>query len=231
VPTSKAQIFSTAADNQTQVEINVLQGERPMAADNKSLGRFILDGIPPAPRGIPQIEVTFDIDANGILNVKAADKATNKAQSIVIKGAVSMSDEEVKRAQAEAEKFAAEDQQKKEQVEAHNQADGLVFTAEKTLKDAGDKVKPEDKAKIEEEIKKVKEVLAKSEATKEELDEAGKRLSETLSAAGAAMYGSSAHGGSTPGQASSANRESPNEPEEGKPTDEKSKAEEGEVVQ
>jgi len=131
IPTSKSQIFSTAADNQTQVEINVLQGERPMAADNKSLGRFILDGIPPAPRGIPQIEVTFDLDASGILSVKAKDKATNKEQAITIKGAVGLSDEEVKEAQAEAEKHAAEDKQKKEMVEAKNQAENLVFTAEK----------------------------------------------------------------------------------------------------
>ncbi|HUV42760.1 MAG TPA: molecular chaperone DnaK [Patescibacteria group bacterium] len=188
VPASKSQIFSTAADNQTQVEINVLQGERPMAVDNKSLGRFILDGIPPAPRGIPQIEVTFDIDANGILNVKAIDKATNKEQSITIQGAVSLSDEEVKEAQTEAEKHAAEDQKKKESVEARNQADSLIFTAEKTLKDAGDKVKKEDKEKVEEEVKKLKELLAKEDASKEELEEASKKLSEELQKVGAAMY-------------------------------------------
>ncbi|MCJ7792821.1 MAG: molecular chaperone DnaK [Candidatus Marinimicrobia bacterium] len=188
VPTSKSQIFSTAADNQNQVEINVLQGERPMAMDNKSLGRFILAGIPPAPRGVPQIEVAFDIDANGILNVKAVDKATNKEQSITIKGAVSLSDEEVKEAQAEAEKHASEDQKKKEAVEARNQGDNLVFTAEKTLKDAGDKVKKEDKEKVEAEVKKVKELLAKEDASKEELEEAAKKLSEELQTVGAAMY-------------------------------------------
>jgi len=188
VPTSKSQIFSTAADNQTQVEINILQGERPMAADNKSLGRFILAGIPPAPRGIPQIEVTFDIDANGILNVKAVDKATNKSQSIIIKGAVGLSDEEVKKAQAEAEKHAEEDRKKKEMAQARNQADGLVFTAEKTLKDAGDKVKKKDKKEVEAEIKNVKELLGKEDTTKEQLDEASKKLSEVLQQVGAATY-------------------------------------------
>ncbi|MFH1840711.1 MAG: molecular chaperone DnaK [Candidatus Shapirobacteria bacterium] len=220
VPTSKSQIFSTAADSQTQVEINVLQGERSMAADNKSLGRFVLDGIPPAPRGVPQIEVAFDIDANGILNVKAVDKATSKAQSIVIKGAVSMSDDEVKRAQAEAEKFAEEDQKKKEAVEVRNQADGLVFTAEKTLKEAGDKAKPEDKAKVEEEIKKVKEVLAKAEAAKEEIEEASKKLSEVLNAVGASLYQ----------ETESKDNSQPSQEKTEVPPEEKNKAEEGEVV-
>ncbi|MDP2933278.1 MAG: Hsp70 family protein, partial [bacterium] len=216
VPTSKTQIFSTAADNQTQVEINILQGERPMAVDNKTLGRFVLDGIPPAPRGVPQIEVTFDIDANGILNVKAVDKATNKVQSIVIRGAVGLSDEEVKTAQAEAEKYAEADRTKKEAVEARNQADGLVFTAEKTLKDAGDKVKPEDKEKVEAEIKNVKDLLAKADTAKEALDEATKKLSEELQKVGAAMYQN---------QKPPAGEE---KKEETPPT--KDKAEEGEVV-
>ena len=224
IPTSKSQIFSTAADNQTQVEINVLQGERPMAPDNKSLGRFILDGIPPAPRGIPQIEVAFDIDANGILNVKAVDKATNKSQSIVIKGAVGLTDEEVKKAQAEAEQYAEADRKKKELVEARNQAEALVFTAEKTLKEAGEKVKKEDKEKVEAEIKNVKDVLGKSEATKEEIEESSKKLSEELQKVGAAMYSSAeapkgSEGGSTQQKSSSA-----------KASEDKGKAEEGEVV-
>jgi molecular chaperone DnaK len=226
VPASKSQIFSTAADNQTQVEINVLQGERPMAADNKSLGRFVLDGIPPAPRGVPQIEVTFDIDANGILNVKAVDKATNKEQSITIKGAVSLSDDEVKQAQAEAEKHAAEDQKKKEMVEARNLADNLVFTAEKTLKEAGDKVKEEDKKKVEEEIEKVKAILKKEEATKEEIEDSTKVLSEAIQQVGAAMYQAQ----QAQPQTSPPDEEKEEEKEKTE-TKGKDKAEEGEVVE
>ncbi len=192
VPTSKTQTFSTAADNQTQVEIHVAQGERPLSADNKSLGRFTLDGIPPAPRGIPQIEVTFDLDANGILNVKAADKATNREQKITITGAVGLSEDEVKRMQEEAEKHAQEDTTKKETIEARNQADALVFTAEKTLKDAGDKVSSDVKSKVEDEVKKVKELLGKEEATKEQFELATKSLSDVLQQVGAAMYGTAA---------------------------------------
>ena len=134
VPASKSQVFSTAADSQTQVEIHILQGERPLASDNKSLGRFILDGIPAAPRGVPQIEVTFDIDANGILNVKAKDKATRKEQSISIKGSTGLSDEEIEKMRKEAEEHAEEDRKKKEQIEARNMADNLVFQAEKFMK-------------------------------------------------------------------------------------------------
>ncbi len=224
VPTSKSQIFSTAADNQTQVEINVLQGERSMAADNKSLGRFVLDGIPPAPRGIPQIEVAFDIDANGILNVKAVDKATNKEQMITIKGAVGLSDEEVKQAQAEAEKHAEEDQKKKEEVETRNKADALIFSAEKTLKDAGDKVKKEDKEKVEAEIKNVKDLLVKEGTTKEQLEEASNKLSEELQKVGAAMYQAQSHSAPANGGASQGQADKKEE------TKDKEKAEEGEVV-
>jgi len=234
VPTSKSQIFSTAADNQTQVEINVLQGERPMVMDNKSLGRFILDGIPPAPRGVPQIEVAFDIDANGILNVKAVDKATSKEQTITIKGAVGLSDEEVKQAQAEAEKHAEEDQAKKEQVEARNKADSLVFTAEKTLKDAGDKVKKEDKEKVEVEIKNVKELLGKEDATKEQLEEVSNKLSEELQKVGAAMYGSASSPQGQPGQQAAGPQPSEKKKKEkssAKASEDKDKAEEGEVVE
>jgi len=220
IPTSKTQIFSTAADNQTQVEINVLQGERPMAADNKSLGRFILDGIPPAPRGVPQIEVTFDIDANGILKVTAKDKATGKEQAITIRGAVGLSEEEIKKAQEEAEKYAEEDRKKKEVAEARNQAENLIFVAEKTLKEAGEKVSEEDKKKVEEEIKKVKEILEKTEITKEQIEEASGRLSEELQKVGAAMYqqGPTAAGGQPQAE----------EKKEGE--DKNNKAEEGEVV-
>lgn len=245
VPTAKSQIFSTAADNQTQVEINVLQGERPMAQDNKSLGRFILDGIPSAPRGIPQIEVTFDIDANGILNVTAKDKATNKEQKITIKGSTELSDDEVERMKQEAEKYAKEDQKKQESVEARNKAEALVFSAEKTLKEAGDKAKKEDKEKVEEEIKNVKEVLKKSEASKEEVETASSKLSEELQKVGAAMYssaGASGEGGPTSHQRSSSAKASASadrksatsdyrsEDKESKHKEKKDEAEEGKVV-
>jgi molecular chaperone DnaK len=186
IPTSKSQVFSTAADNQTQVEINVLQGERPMAADNKSLGRFVLDGIPPAPRGVPQIEVTFDIDANGILNVKAVDKATGKEQSIKITGSTGLTKEEVERMTKEAEAHATEDVEKKEKVEARNQADSLIFTAEKSLKDAGDKVAEDVKKEVEEKISALKGVL--DSGSKEDLETKTKELSESLQKVGQAMY-------------------------------------------
>jgi molecular chaperone DnaK len=160
VPTSKSQIFSTAADNQTSVEIHVVQGERPMVSDNKSLGRFMLDGIPPAPRGIPQVEVIFDIDANGILNVTAKDKASNKSQSIRIEGSTGISKEEAEKMKKEAEMHAAEDKNKQELIENRNIADGLIYTAEKTLRESGDKISTEVKKEVEEkteELKKIKE--------------------------------------------------------------------------
>ena len=185
IPTSKSQVFSTAADNQTQVEINVLQGERPMAADNKSLGRFVLDGIPPAPRGVPQIEVGFDIDANGILNVKATDKASGKEQSIKITGSTGLTKEEVEKMTKEAEMHAAEDAQKKEAVEAKNQADSLIFTAEKSLKDAGDKVAEEVRKDVEAKIEALKGVL---NGSKEEIEVKTKELSDALTKVGGAMY-------------------------------------------
>ena len=136
IPSAKAQVFSTAADNQTSVEIHIVQGERAMASDNKSLGRFILDGIPPSPRGMPQVEVTFDVDANGILNVKAKDKATSKEQSIRIEASSGLSKEEIEKMQKDAEANAAEDQKKKDLVEAKNLAEQLIYTADKALKDA-----------------------------------------------------------------------------------------------
>jgi len=190
IPTSKSQIFSTAADNQTQVEINILQGERPMASDNKSLGRFILDGIPPAPRGVPQIEVTFDIDANGILNVKAQDKATGKEQSIRITGSTGLTKEEIERMTKEAEEHAKEDQEKKELIEAKNAADSLIFTAEKTLKEAGDKVDESLKKEVEEKISNLKNILETGK--KEDLEEKTKELSDSLQKVGQAMYSSKA---------------------------------------
>jgi len=164
IPTSKSQIFTTAADNQTSVEIHVLQGERPMAADNKTLGRFILDGIPPAPRGVPQIEVTFDIDADGILTVKAKDKATGKEQQIVIKETKALSKEEIERMRKEAEQYAEIDRKKKELAELKNQADSLIYSANKTLKDFADKIKDDDKKKIEEKIAELEKVMKGNEA-------------------------------------------------------------------
>lgn len=186
IPTSKSEIFSTASDNQTSVEINVLQGERPMAQDNKSLGRFILDGVPPAPRGVPQIEVAFDLDANGILNVTAKDKATNKEQSIKITGSTGLTPEEIERMTKEAEEHAKEDTAKKEEIETRNRADGLVYQAEKALKDAGDKVPADVKSEVEEKIKALKEIA--SSAPIDEVKTKTDELSGVLSKIGESMY-------------------------------------------
>ncbi len=186
IPTSKSQTFSTAADNQTQVEINVLQGERPMAADNKSLGRFILEGIPPAPRGVPQVEVTFDIDASGILSVSAKDKATGKENKIQITGSTGLSKDEVEKMTKEAEVHAAEDEEKKGKIEARNHADSLIFTSEKALKDAGDKVPDDVKTEVEEKIKSLKDIL--DSGSKEDLESKTNELSESLQKIGQAAY-------------------------------------------
>ncbi len=221
IPTSKSQVFSTAADNQTQVEINVLQGERPMAADNKSLGRFVLDGIPPAPRGVPQVEVSFDIDANGILNVKAKDKATGKEQSITIKGSTGLSKEEVEKMTKEAEANAEADRQKKELVDTKNLADTTVFTAEKSLKDFKDKLSEDEKKDIETKIKELKEVREKD--SKEEIEEKTKELSELLQKIGSKMYESGQKTGETKEDTKAKTSESKN-------NDDKKNAEEGEVV-
>jgi len=186
IPTSKSQTFSTAADNQTSVEINVLQGEREMASDNKSLGRFILDGIPPAPRGVPQIEVSFNIDANGIVNVSAKDKATGKEQKITITGGGSLSEEEVKKMQQDAEAHAEEDKKKKEQIEAKNHADTLIYTAEKSLHEAGDKVSKEDKKPVEDAIAALKEKIDTDDM--DELKKLSDDLNEKLMKIGEQMY-------------------------------------------
>ncbi len=227
IPTSKSQVFSTAADNQTSVEVNVLQGERPMAADNKSLGRFILDGVPPSPRGAPQIEVSFDIDANGILNVSAKDKATNKEQKITIKGSTSLSDEEVEEITKEAEKHAEEDKIKKEKVEVRNQADTLIFTAEKTLKDAGDKVDKKVKAEIEKKAQDLKKIL--DSASKDELEAKTKDLSEALQKVGAAMYEAQAKEEAAKKPEDKKTKGKSKSKDKSKQTD-KSQAQEGEVV-
>lgn len=188
IPTSKSQVFSTASDSQTSVEIHVIQGEREMAADNKSLGKFILDGIPPAPRGMPQVEVTFDIDANGILNVKALDKATNKTQHITIQGSSGMSKEEVEKLAKEAELHAEEDRKKKEMIETRNIADSLVYQSEKTLKEAGDKATAEMKKAVEEKVEALKKLLADANAAQEDLKKATEELSTEIQKVGAAMY-------------------------------------------
>ncbi|MCK5332512.1 molecular chaperone DnaK [Candidatus Parcubacteria bacterium] len=186
VPTSKTQIFSTAADNQSSVEINVLQGERQMAVDNKSLGRFMLDGIPPSPRGVPQVEVAFDIDANGILHVKAKDKATNKEQSIRIEASSGLSDEEIEKMTKDAEAHAEEDQKKKEQIEVKNNADTLIYTTEKLLRDSGDKIKEDDKKSIEEKVEALKKVKEGDDI--ELIKKASEELSAEAQKIGTAMY-------------------------------------------
>ncbi|TES95127.1 molecular chaperone DnaK, partial [Patescibacteria group bacterium] len=187
IPASKKQIFSTAADNQPSVEIHVLQGERPMAADNKTLGRFMLDGIPPAPRGVPQIEVSFDIDANGILNVSAKDKATNKEQKITIQASSSLSEDEIEKMKKEAKENAEEDKKKKEKVEVKNNAEMLITSTEKVLKDAKDKVSDSDKKEIEEKIEALKKV--KDSDDTEAIKKASEELSQAAQKIGQAMYG------------------------------------------
>jgi molecular chaperone DnaK len=186
VPTAKTQIFSTAGDNQTSVEIHIGQGERPMMADNKTLARFILDGIPPSPRGMPQIEVTFDIDANGILTVSAKDKATNKAQSVKIEASTSLNKEEIEKLKKEAAEHAAEDQKKRELIDAKNQAESVVYLAEKSLKDSGDKVSAEIKADIDQRLARLKEVREGEDV--EAIKSATNELSAALQKIGEALY-------------------------------------------
>ena len=188
IPTSKSEVFSTAADNQPQVEIHVLQGERDMVDGNKSLGRFILDGIPPAPRGVPQIEVTFNIDANGILNVTAKDKGTGKEQSITISGSGNLDKTEVERMAKEAETHAEEDRERKSAVEARNMLDGAVYQAEKMLSDYKDKLEEADTKKINEAIEEAKKTIQDDKATKDTLEDAAKKLTETIMPIGAKMY-------------------------------------------
>jgi molecular chaperone DnaK len=187
IPTKKSQIFSTAADGQTQVEINVVQGERPMAADDKSLGKFILDGIPPAPRGIPQVEVTFDIDADGILHVTAQDKATGREQSMRIVPSSGLSDVEIEQMVSDADRFREDDQRRKEAVEARNLADSAVYSAEKLLAEQGDKVPDDAKSKVEAKIEAVKTALEGGNTNA--LRQATAELSAAVQELGASMYG------------------------------------------
>jgi molecular chaperone DnaK len=213
IPTKKSKIFTTAADNQTSVDIHIVQGERPMASDNKSLGRFTLTGIPPAPRGVPQIEVTFDIDANGILHVSAKDMATGKEQSITITGSTKLSDEEIERMRKEAEEHAEEDRKRKEKVETRNNAETLVYTTEKTLEELKDKVSADKREKAEKAIKELKEALEKDDIEEikkktEELSKAAQEVAveayQKTQAAGGAQAGSQgSHGNQGGSQGSS----------------------------
>jgi molecular chaperone DnaK len=186
IPTRKSQVFSTASDSQSQVEINVVQGDRPFAKDNKSLGKFILDGIPPAPRGVPQIEVTFDIDANGILKVTALDKATGRSQHITITASSGLSDSEIDRMRTEAEHHAEEDVKHKALIEARNEADNAVYTAEKALHDLGEQVPADLKTQVEDKVQKVRGVMASEDAA--EIKSARDDLMQTVSKLGEAAY-------------------------------------------
>jgi molecular chaperone DnaK len=219
IPTSKSEVFSTAADNQPQVEVHVAQGERDMIADNKSLGRFILDGIAPAPRGVPQIEVTFNIDANGILNVTAKDKGTGKEQSITISGSGNLDKEEVEKMAKDAEAHADEDKAKKELVEARNLLDSAMYQAEKLKRDHGDKLSDDDKKTLDEAVEAAKKVVADEKADKETLENATKELNDKIMPIGAKMY-----------EQGSADAGSDDEKKPDDEADKKDEAVEGEVV-
>lgn len=221
VPTGKTEIFSTAADNQTSVEIHILQGERPLARDNKSLGRFILDGIPPAPRGVPQVEVSFDIDASGLLTVTAKDKATGKTQAIKITGSTGLTKEEIEKMKKEAEENAEKDRVEKEKIEIKNKADNLMYTSEKSLKDAGDKVPKELKESIEAKVKDLKDTYEK--ASKEEVEKKVNELSDELQKIGQYMYKKDE-------KADPAATEQPQSGSEEKKEEPKKDVEEGQVV-
>jgi molecular chaperone DnaK len=212
IPVRKSQIFSTASDNQSQVEIHVVQGERPMANDNKSLGRFILDGIPPAMRGIPQIEVTFDIDRNGIIKVTAQDKATSRSQHITITASSGLSDAEVERMRREAELHSDEDRRRKDVIEARNHADNMVYTAEKALRDLGEKVPPDLKSQVQDAAAKVRQVMSGEDAAA--IRQATDELSQVVQQVGAAAYQQAGPMGGAPGGEPGAG------PEGGPPSDE-----------
>ncbi|PIX30787.1 molecular chaperone DnaK [Candidatus Berkelbacteria bacterium CG_4_9_14_3_um_filter_39_23] len=223
IPASKSQVFSTAADNQPSVEIHILQGERPMANDNRTLGRFILDEIPPAPRGVPQVEVSFDIDANGILNVKAQDKATGKEQKITITASSGLSDEEIEKMKKEAEEHAEEDKKKKELVETRNLAEQLILTTEKTLKDAGEKVTPDEKREIEDKITALKGV--KEQDNLDEIKAKTEGLSQAIQKVGAKMYESAKEEGTKEGETQKTEKEQNQEKDASTDANEKSESE------
>jgi molecular chaperone DnaK len=206
IPTRRSQVFSTASDSQTQVEINVLQGERPMAMDNKSLGKFILDGIPPAPRGMPQIEVTFDIDANGILKVTAQDKATGRSQHITITASSGLSESEVEKMRKDAESHAEEDRKRRELIEARNSADNTVYAAEKALREFGEKVPAEIKSEVEAKVSEVKSVVQGEDVPA--IKSATEALGQVVQKIGAAVYqGPNVPGNETSGQGPNPNPE------------------------
>ena len=228
IPVEKKQIFSTAADNQPGVEIHVLQGEREMAEDNKTLGRFILDGIPPAPRGIPQIEVIFTIDANGILNVNAKDLATNKEQKITITASTGLKDEEIEKMVEEAAKHADEDKKKKEKAEKRNNADSLCFSIERLIKENGDKIEEDEKKELEEGVKEVKELIAKDDFDQEEVDKKVEKLTEKMQEVSKKMYEKASK------ESAEKNEEKKDDDKEKKDEDKEKKEEEvkeGEVVE
>ena len=221
VPTSKSQVFSTYADNQPQVEIHVLQGEREMAADNKSLGTFLLDGIAPAPRGVPQIEVTFNLDANGILNVTAKDKGTGKEQSITIQDSGNMSKEDIEKAQKEAEMHADEDKKKREAVDARNQLENAIYQAEKMPTEYKDKISDDDKKTIESAVEAAKKVKDDDAADKDALEAAVKELQEAIMPIGAKLYEAASKENAEAGDTSDDKKSDKDEPVEGEVVDEK----------
>lgn len=222
IPTSKSETFSTAADNQPQVEIHVLQGEREMASDNKSLGRFILDGIAPAPRGVPQVEVTFSLDANGILNVTAKDKGTGKENSVTIQDSGNMSKEDIEKAQKEAEAHADEDKKKREAVDARNTLENAIYQAEKMPDEYKDKISEEDIKVIKDAVEEAKKVKDNAEASKDELEAAAKTLSDAIMPIGAKMYEAAAKE-EAPGSEDGDNESKKDEPVEGEVVDEDKK--------